>query len=124
MATKFAKQFQQSNKDLYASRGEAVAQQMSNASEQIRLELKNKKFKLDMELNEMMDFGKSHTTSLDIKNPDSYTDFIKRLADKKKELALLEIDIEIHNELHDEWFAEEEEAVKAKTPRKTAGSTK
>lgn len=121
MATKFAKQFSQGNKELYASRGEAVAKQMVNASEQIKLELSNKKFKLEMEIAEMMDFGKTHTTTLDVKNPESYGTFIKNLMDKKKELALIEIDIDIHQDTHEEWFTEIEVKKTTRTTSKKAG---
>lgn len=109
MATQFQKQFQQSNKELFASRGEIVSKQMTNASEQIKQELNNKKFELEMEIKELMDFGKTSTTSLDIKKPESYMDFIRGLNNKQKELALIEIDIEIHERTHKQWFTDESE---------------
>lgn len=109
MATKFELQFSKGNKDIYASRGKMISKQMDNAVSMFKKELEQKEFNLSMSIEDMMDFGKSNTTALDVKRPESYEAFIKDLHNTKKELALVKLDIKILDELEEEYFSEVKE---------------
>ena len=106
MATKFELQFSKSNKEIYASRGAMITKQMDNAVSLFKKELESKQFNLSMELEDMMDFGKSNTTALDVKRPESYDAFVRELHNKKKDLELVNLDIKILEKLEKEYFTE------------------
>lgn len=106
MATKFELQFSKSNKEIYASRGTMITKQMDNSLSLFKKELETKEFNLSYAIEDMMDFGKSNTTALDVKRPESYEAFIKDLHSKKKELELVKLDIKILERIEKEYFTD------------------
>lgn len=109
MATKFELQFSKSNKEIYASRGAMISKQMDNAVSLFKKELETKEFNLSYGIADMMDFGKSNTTALDVKRPESYEAFVKELHSKSVELELVRLHIKVLEKLEKEYFTEVEE---------------
>ena len=112
MASKFELQFKKSNKEVFADRGSRVGKQMENSSTSFIKTLKDKIFSAEMEIEEMMDFSKTNTTSLDVKRPESYDSYVRNLNEKKMNLAVLQEELRIAEDTHNEFFADTEKEEK------------
>lgn len=104
--SKFATQFKNSNKETFEARGTLIVKQMTNVSNQMILELENKKLEIELQIARMMDFGKSHTTQLKLEEPSSYKDHLEKVKQLKVQLAGIDFELDIVKETHSEWFEE------------------
>lgn len=102
----------ENNSQLKQKRATMLANQLQNAMDQKRLQLKNELDKIDLEIDKLMDIGPKSSVDLTVGNDVNAIDWINKLHDlKTKRLMLTETDIKINEEMMDEYFHDEEKRI-------------
>lgn len=107
MSEKLVKQLKFSNEKITDARAERLAKVLESSQRSLENDLENAIFKMENELEDIMDLNKTNSTSLQFKNIEDGDAFIRGIHTLKVEISLKKAELKIAKETRDSLFGEE-----------------